>query len=67
MAITEADLEGSHVREAHRDKRLLGLLHDISCRVTATECCTYNMDVMMHAQQALNAGPNFPELPALTG
>eukprot|EP00971_Amphidinium_carterae_P273183 5421931-Amphidinium_carterae.1 len=66
MAITEAELEGSQVREAHRDQRLLGLLQEISSRVTVTETYAYNMNEMTHAQQAVNAGPNFPDLPALT-
>eukprot|EP00971_Amphidinium_carterae_P046793 922042-Amphidinium_carterae.1 len=50
----------------NRDQRLLGLLHDLSSRVTVTENYAYNMNEMMHAQQAVNAGPNFPDLPALT-
>eukprot|EP00971_Amphidinium_carterae_P255711 5076710-Amphidinium_carterae.4 len=66
MAITEADLEGSHVREATKDQRLLGLLHDVSSRVAATEFYAYSMNEMMYGEEGLCAGPGFPDLPALT-
>eukprot|EP00971_Amphidinium_carterae_P212857 4224582-Amphidinium_carterae.1 len=66
MAITEEELDASQVREAHRDQRLLGLLQELSSKVTSTEGYAYNMNEMMHALHAVNAGPNFPDLPAIT-
>eukprot|EP00971_Amphidinium_carterae_P195345 3876394-Amphidinium_carterae.1 len=66
MAITDAALDGSQVREAHRDQRLLGLMQELSSRVATTENYAFNMNEVMHALQALNAGPEFQKLPAIT-
>eukprot|EP00971_Amphidinium_carterae_P278055 5519525-Amphidinium_carterae.1 len=65
-ACCPAELEGSQVREAHRDQRLLGLMQDLSSRVTTTENYAFNMNEVMHALQAVHAGPEFPEMPAIT-
>eukprot|EP00971_Amphidinium_carterae_P077412 1529256-Amphidinium_carterae.1 len=66
MAITEEELDGSQVREAHRDQRLLGLMQDLSSRVTTTENYAFNMNEVMHAMQAVHASPGFPDLPEIT-
>eukprot|EP00971_Amphidinium_carterae_P091553 1812738-Amphidinium_carterae.1 len=65
IAITEAELDGPQVQEAHRDQRLLGLLHDISSRLTPTENYAFNMNEMMHAQQAV-IDPQLPDLPVIS-
>eukprot|EP00971_Amphidinium_carterae_P059429 1175216-Amphidinium_carterae.1 len=66
MAFTEEELDGSQVREVHRDQRLLGLMQDLSSRVSTTENYAFNMNEVMHALQALTAGPEFPEMPSPT-
>eukprot|EP00971_Amphidinium_carterae_P141748 2808082-Amphidinium_carterae.1 len=63
MAETDVELEGAQVREASRDQRILGFLTDLSTRISVTESYAYNMNEVMHALQAVTAGPEFPELP----
>eukprot|EP00971_Amphidinium_carterae_P013745 270762-Amphidinium_carterae.1 len=38
----------------------------MSSRVTTTENYAFNMNEVMHALQAVHAGPEFPEMPAIT-
>eukprot|EP00971_Amphidinium_carterae_P077396 1528916-Amphidinium_carterae.1 len=65
MAETEEELDGAQVREAHHDQRILGFMSDLSSRILITENYAFNMNEVMHSLQALNAGPGFPELPAI--
>eukprot|EP00971_Amphidinium_carterae_P085255 1686634-Amphidinium_carterae.1 len=40
-------------------------MQDLSSRVATTENYAYNINEVMHALQAVNAGPEFPKMPAI--
>eukprot|EP00971_Amphidinium_carterae_P243877 4843045-Amphidinium_carterae.2 len=62
MAETQAEIEGSKVREVAKHQRLMGILMDVNSRLNATENSVFKMTTMLHA--LMDGDPEVP-LPAL--